>query len=149
VGAGSCVSAGIFGPLGLELPEWEQGTPAVLCVAGPHAIPVSTYVRADGRRVLVALGGRRETLARLREDPRAAFCVLDARVAFTAYGDAVVVRESLEAAPGNVAVEVRVERVQDHLADGRTEMLAGPRWRWSDQEAAAVQPHIVEELRTL
>ena len=27
------------------LPDWEVGTPAVLIVAGPHAIPVSTAVR--------------------------------------------------------------------------------------------------------
>ena len=31
----------------------------------------------------------------------------------------------MEAAPGNIAVELRVERVQDHLADGRTEILDG------------------------
>ena len=35
------------------LPHWEQGTPAVLCVAGPHAIPVSTAVRDE---VLVGVG---------------------------------------------------------------------------------------------
>jgi hypothetical protein len=121
----------------------------VLCAAGPHAIPVSSYVRSDGGRVLIALGGRRETLARLRDDPRAAFCVLGQAVAFTAYGDAVILRESLETAPGNVAVELRVDRVQDHLADGRTEILAGPRWRWVDAEAAAIQPQILEELRSL
>jgi hypothetical protein len=135
--------------LGLELPEWEQGTPAVLCVAGPHAIPVSTYVRAHVGRILLALGGRRETLARLREDPRAAFCVLGAGVAFTAYGDAVIVRESLEAAAGNVAVELRVERVQDHLADGRTEILEGPKWEWRDNEAAQAAPAILAELRSI
>ena len=58
------------------LPTWPPGTPAVLCVAGPHAIPVSSYVRAGDDRILLALGSRRETLARLRADPGAAFCVL-------------------------------------------------------------------------
>jgi hypothetical protein len=121
----------------------------VLCVAGPHAIPVSTYVRADNGRILVALGGRRETLARLREDPRAAFCVLGNGVAFTAHCAAAVVRESLAAAPANVAVELRVERVQDHLADGRTELLDGARWRWLDEEAARAAPAILDELRSM
>jgi hypothetical protein len=39
--------------------------------------------------------------------------------------------------------------VQDHLADGRTEILNGPGWRWIDEEAAALQPRILAELETL
>ena len=128
------------------LPDWEQGTPAVLCVTGPHAIPVSTYVRSADDRILVALGRRRATLARLRVDPRVAFCVLAEGVAFTAHCTARVVRESLDAAATNVAVELSVERVQDHLADGRTELLAGARWRWRDEQAAASAPGILAEL---
>ena len=131
------------------LPDWAPGTPAVLCVAGPHAIPVSSYVRAGDDRIVLALGARRDTLSRLRADPATAFCVLGEGVAFTAHCHAAVVRESLQAAAGNVAVELRVERVQDHLADGRTELLDGARWRWSDEEAAALQPRILEELRSL
>lgn len=131
------------------LPTWPAGTPALLCATGPHVIPVSTYARAGDDRILVALGARRETLARLREDPRAAFCVLATGVAFTAHCRAAVVRESLEAAPGNVAVELRVERVQDHLADGRTELLDGAPWRWLDADAAALQPAILDELKAL
>jgi hypothetical protein len=121
----------------------------VLCVAGPHAIPVSSYVRAADDRIVLALGGRRETLARLRTDPAAAFCVLGEGVAFTAHCRAAVVRDALDAAPANVAVELRVEQVQDHLADGRTEVLDGARWRWVDEEAAALQPRILAELKTL
>ena len=70
-------------------------------------------------------------------------------VAFTAHCRAAVVRESMEAAAGNMAVELRVERVQDHLADGRTEILDGARWRWIDEEAAALQPRILAELEAL
>lgn len=121
----------------------------MLCVAGPHAIPVTSYVRAGEDRILVALGGRRETLRRLRAEPEAAFLVLGRGVAFTAHCRATVVRESLESAPANVAVELRVERVQDHLADGRTEILDGASWRWIDEEAAALQPRILEELEAL
>ena len=131
------------------LPTWPPGTPAILCVAGPHAIPVSSYVQAGEARIVVALGARRETLARLRADPATAFCVLGEGVAFTAHCRAMVVRESLKAAEGNGAVELRVERVQDHLADGRTEILDGARWGWTDEEAAELQPHILAELSAL
>jgi hypothetical protein len=131
------------------LPTWPPGTPAVLCVAGPHAIPVSSYVRAGDDRIVLALGARRETLARLRDDPKVAFCVLGPGVAFTAHSHASVAKESMDAAAGNAAVELRVGEVQDHLADGRTEILDGAQWRWTDEEAAALQPQILKELETL
>ena len=131
------------------LPNWERGTPGVLCAVGPHPIPISTAVRAGHDRLLLALGSDRETLRRLREDPRSAFCLLGHGVAFTAHGRAVVVAEELEAAETVAAVELRVERVQDHLADGRTEMLDGARWRWLDRQAAEGEPAIIAELEQL
>jgi hypothetical protein len=127
------------------LPEWEPGTPAVLIVAGPHAIPVSTSIRRGDQRVVFALGQRRETLGRLRADSSAALCVLGRGVAFTAYGEAVVVREELDAAPV-AAVELRVARVQDHLADGHTEMLAGARYEWRDEDEVRAESRIRAEL---
>lgn len=130
------------------LPTWERGTPAVLCVAGPHAIPVSTALRAGDRRVLFALGRRRDTLARLREDPRAALCVMGERVAFTAHGRVAELSRQLGDVPV-VALELRVERVQDHLADGRTEMIGGARWRWRDAGAARADELVVAGLRRL
>jgi hypothetical protein len=132
----------------LSLPKWERGTPAVLVVAGPHAIPVSTAVRAGDRRVLLALGRRRETLARLRADPEACLCLLGAGVAFTAFGRARVLLEELPEAPV-AALELDVERVQDHLADGRTEMLDGARWRWRDPAAAEADTRVAEGLQRL
>ena len=131
------------------LPHWEKGTPAILSVAGPHSIPISTVVRAGDDRVLFALGRRRETLRRLRDDPRAGLCLLGAGLAFTAHGRAAVIVEQLEAADRVVAVELRVERVQDHLADGRTEMLDGARWRWRDEEFGTAEERIVAELGRL
>jgi hypothetical protein len=131
------------------LPTWPSGTPALLCVAGQHAIPVSGYVRAGDDRVVVALGARRTTLARLRSDPAVSFCVLAQGVAFTAHCRAEVVRESMDAAPGNTAVELRVEGIQNHLADGRTRILDGARWEWTDEEAASLQPRILKELEGL
>ena len=57
----------------VELPEWPPGTVAILSTGAgdPHAIPVSTAVRAGPRAILFALSLRRESLARLREERRA------------------------------------------------------------------------------
>jgi hypothetical protein len=132
----------------VSLPSWEPGTPGVLCVSGPHAIPVSTAVRADSDRLLLALGARRETLARLQADPEVALCLLGEGVAFTAYGDARVVAERLASAPV-AAVELLVTSVADHLADGRTEMLDGARWRRSEERYAESDAAIAAELRGL
>jgi hypothetical protein len=118
----------------------------VLCTTGPHAIPISTALRAGDNRVVFALGRGRETLAILRGDPRSALCVLAEGAAFTAYGNARVVREELEAAPNVAALELVVDEVSDHLADSRTEMLDSARWRWTDERAAAEDPRIAQEL---
>jgi hypothetical protein len=132
-----------------ELPHWDPGTPAVLCVHGPHSIPVSTATRASGHRIVFALARRRETLARLREHPAAALCFLGEGIAFTAEGPAQVVREELEASPHVAAVELRVTRIQDHLADGRTEMLDGARWSFTSEEAAEADAALRRELAGL
>jgi hypothetical protein len=132
-----------------RLPAWERGTPGILCAPGPRAIPISTAVRTGDDRILFALARGRETLTVLREKPSAAFCVLGAGVAFTAHGVVSVVREQLEAAPTVAGLELRVERVQDHLADGRTELLDGARWRWRDESFARAEDEIVAELRRL
>jgi hypothetical protein len=132
-----------------RLPQWERGTPAVLCAAGPHAIPISTAVRVADDTIRFALGREREMLHRLREDGRAALLVMGKGVAFSAYGWAAVVAEELEVADTVVAVELRVDRFQDHLADGRTEMVDGARWRWTDEQLAESEPKIWAELEGL
>lgn len=131
------------------LPAWSPGTAAVLCVSGPHAIPVSTPIRAGDRRVLLALGGRRESLRRLREDPAAALCVLAEGVAFTAQGHARVVQEGVAGAQSLVVVALEVSGIVDHLADGRTEMIGAAQWRWRDVAAAESDPLIRAELERL
>jgi hypothetical protein len=131
------------------LPRWERGTPAVLCVAGPHPIPITAFLRRGDNRVLLALGRRRDTLRRLREDSAVALLLMGSGLAFTAHGRARVIAEELEAADTVVAVELLVERVQDHLADGRTEMLDGPRWRWRAEEHGEAEDVILAELAML
>jgi hypothetical protein len=131
------------------LPSWVRGTPGVLCVDGPHAIPVTTIVRCGDDRVLFSLGRERETLRRLRAEPRVALCVLGEGIAFTAHGLAYELDDAIEAVDTVVAVELRVKRVQDHLADGRTEMLDGARWRWTDESHGEAEDAIVAELKRL
>ena len=121
----------------------------MLCVDGPHAIPVTTIVRAGDDRVLFSLGRERETLRRLRGEPRVALCVLGEGIAFTAHGYAYELGDEIEAVDTVVAVELRVQDVQDHLADGRTEMLDGARWRWTDESHGEAEDAIVAELKRL
>ena len=97
--------------------------------------------------MLLALGRRRETLRRLREDSAVALLLMGRGLAFTAHGRARVIAEELEATDTVVAVELLVERVQDHLADGRTEMLDGARWRWRAEEHGEAEDVILAELR--
>jgi Pyridoxamine 5'-phosphate oxidase len=119
------------------LPAWEPGTVAVLSTGGgaPHAIPVSTGVRAGPRTVLLALALRRESLARLRDDPRCALTIMaGGDVAVTALGRAAVVEDPMAVSDNIAAVRVDVERIQDHGQD-RFEIDAGVRWHWTDEEA--------------
>jgi flavin reductase (DIM6/NTAB) family NADH-FMN oxidoreductase RutF len=116
------------------LPEWPAGTVAVLTTCGgePHAIPVSTAVRRGPRSLAFALGLRRQSLARLRADPRCALTLLAAgNVAVTAIGRASVVAEVEHVA----IVHVSVERIQDHARDTFV-IDDGVQWRWTDDEAA-------------
>jgi hypothetical protein len=120
-----------------ELPEWEPGTVAVLSTGGgaPHAIPVSTAVRAGPRAMVLALALRRESLARLREDPRCALTLLTAgNVAVTALGRARVVAEPMAVSDKIAAVRIDVEAIQDH-GQPTFAIDAGVRWHWTEEEA--------------
>jgi hypothetical protein len=99
---------------------------------GPHAIPVSAALRAGPRRALIGLATTRGSLARLRADDRVALAIVFEDVAATAYGRARVLEPEL--VDGVVAVEIEVERVQDH--DRPTFAIeSGVRWRWTDRDA--------------
>jgi Pyridoxamine 5'-phosphate oxidase len=130
------------------LPEWPDGTVATLSTGAgdPHAIPVSTIVRAGDRAVLFVLARRRESLARLRADPRCALTILASGVSVTAIGRATVL--DAELSERVVAVRLDVERVQDHAQD-TFELLEGVRWRWTDAEAERTDAWLREALRRL
>jgi hypothetical protein len=128
------------------LPHWPDGTVATLSTGGgePHAIPVSTIVRVDESTVAFVLARRRESLARLRDDPRCALTILAAGVSVTAIGRAVEIDADV---PENVvALRMDVERVQDH-AQPTFEILEGVRWRWLDADAQRTDAALREALR--
>ncbi|MGH8898113.1 MAG: pyridoxamine 5'-phosphate oxidase family protein [Egibacteraceae bacterium] len=119
------------------MPEWPPDTVVILSTAAgrPHAIPVSTGVRAGSRVALFALAAGRESLRRLRADPRVALTLLcEGDVAVTAYGTARVIEEPLPGIDGVVAVAVDVEEVADH-SQPRFVIEAGVQWRWVDPQA--------------
>jgi hypothetical protein len=130
-----------------ELPDWPAGTVAVLSTGGgdPHAIPVSTALRAGPRAIVLGLALRRESLARLRAEPACALTVLAAGdLAFTALGRATIVDEGDRIA----AVRIDVERIQDH---GQHTFVIedGVSWRWVDADAERGDAAVREALRKL
>jgi hypothetical protein len=132
------------------LPPWDDGTVAILSTGGgaPHAIPVSTGVRAGGRRVLLALARRRESLARLRAEPRCALTVMAADIACTAHARATIVQEPMAVSDQVAAVALEVDAVQDHLQP-RFTIEGGVPWRWTDDEARGRDDAIRAALRAL
>ena len=134
-----------------QLPDWPAGTVAVLSTGGgaPHAIPVSTAVRAGPRGVLLALARSRTSLARLRADPRCALTILaGGDVAFTAHGRARVVEDPMAVADTVVAVAIDVDDVQSH-ADPRCATAAGGPGGWVAAVAAPRDAAIRAALRRL
>lgn len=131
------------------LSQWPAGTVLVLSTGGeePHSIPVSAAVLAGPSRVLVGLAESRASLARLRAHPRVALCIMaEGDVAITAYGTARELEDELT--DGVVAVEIAVDRVQDH---GRPTFAidAGVSWRWTDAQARARDRQVREALERL
>lgn len=132
------------------LPDWPDATVAVLSTGAgpPHAIPVSTALRSGPRTVHLALGLRRASLARLREQPSVALTVVAAGVAFTALGEAVVVEAPLVEAPRVAAVRIDVTELQDHRTP-RFAIEDGVAWRWTDAEAQRTDADVRAGLRRL
>lgn len=115
----------------------------------PHAIPVSTGVRAGPRLVLIALALRRDSLRRLREEPRAALTILSAGdVAVTAHAQTRIVEDPMAVSDRVAAVALHVDRVQDH-GQPRFTIEQGVRWSWTDDEARERDAVIREALTRL
>ena len=131
------------------IPDWPAGTVAILVTAGPHAIPVSTAVRAGPRRVLLALSLRRRSLALLRDRPRVALTILaGGDVAITAHCRASIREDPMAASDRVAAVALEVEAIQDH-GQPRFVIEEAVRWRWVDDEARDADAAIRAGLREL
>ena len=133
-----------------ELPQWDDGVVAILSTAGgpAHAIPVSTAVRAGARTIVLALALRRESLARLRADPRVALTFFAPDVACTAHATAAIVEEPLAEADAVAAVRLDVHGLQDHRQP-RFAIDDGVRWQWTDEEARERDAEVRDGLRRL
>ena len=133
------------------LPDWRPGTVAVLSTgAGPlNAIPVSTAVPTGPQTILLALASRRESLARLREDPRCALTIMaGGDVAFTAHGRAAIVEDPMAVSDRVTAMRIDVEAIQDHGQD-TFEIDDGVRWHWTTPEAERRDAEIRAALREI
>jgi len=130
------------------LPDWTPGAVAILSTVGEgaHAIPVSTGLRASDRLVLLALAGRRRSLAHLRAEPRVALTILsEGDVAVTVHGVCEVVADPMEISDRVCAVALEVVRIQDH-GQPRFEIESGVGWRWTDPEAEERDRQVRAEL---
>jgi hypothetical protein len=120
------------------LPDWPAGTVCVLATSGaggPHAIPVSTALRAGDGRIVLALARSRGSLQRLRADPRVSLTVMAGPdLAFTAHGTADVIADPLPGAEAVTGVEIHVDAVDRHERPTFA-IEAGVAWRWTDPEA--------------
>jgi hypothetical protein len=133
------------------LPEWPVRTIAVLVTIdeGPHAIPVSAPVRADGHTILLSLHRSRDSLARLRRRPQVALAVLaEGNTAFTARGTARVIDEPMTEAADYAAVAIDVTDVDDHR-QGAFTVEAGVNRRWIDDEEKGALGRRIEILQRL
>lgn len=120
------------------LPHWPLRTIAVLVTiddrGAPHAIPVSAPVRAGADTILLSLHRTRDSLHRLRENPKVALLVLaEGDTAFTARGIARVVAEPMQDAPDYAAVEITVAAIDDHRQPAFT-VAAGVDRTWVDDD---------------
>jgi len=130
------------------LPDWPAGTVAILATGGeePHAIPVSALVRAGPLLVLLGLAHGRESLGRLRRQPRVTLAIVGEQLAVSVDGLARVVREELVEGVAAVAIDVR--SVTDHRRP-TFEIEAGVRWRWTDADAAGRDAEVQTALSRL
>jgi flavin reductase (DIM6/NTAB) family NADH-FMN oxidoreductase RutF len=121
-------------PSPVDLPQWPAGTVAILATAGdrPHAIPVSAVRRSGPDRILLALGRRRESLARLRAQPEVTLAICGPDIALSADGTATVIDEQLTNSV--VAVSIVVHTLHDHRRPTFA-LRAGVAWEWTDEDA--------------
>lgn len=136
---------------GPSIPELPEGIVAVLATvgpAGPVAIPVSALLRGGPDRLRFALARTRGSVARLREDPRAAVSLNGPGIALVIEGRAAVAADPLPGAEFMAAFELAASRIRDARGPA-TEVDDGIRWRWTTPEAAARHAAVMDALAAL
>ena len=123
----------------------DAGLTAV--IAGLWSLMIWT-VGATFLLVLIALALRRESLARLREEPRCALTIMGAgNIALTAHATASIVQDPMEVSDKVAAVCLDVEEIQDHTQP-RFAIESSVKWRWCELEArerdAAIRAALTE-----
>ena len=134
-----------------RIPELPEGIVAVLATvgaSGPVAIPVSALLRAGPARLLFALARTRGSVARLRDDPRAAVSLHAPGMSLCVEGVARVAADPLPGAGRMVAFSLEAGRIRDARGPA-TEVDDGIRWRWTDDEAAERHAAVMAALAAL
>lgn len=121
---------------------------ATIGPAGPVAVPVSAIHRRDERALLVALSHRRATVARLRDDPRAALSLNGSGFSLCVEGVARLAADPLPGAEFMVAFVIEARRAWDARGPV-TEIDAGIRWRWTEPEAEDRHARVLAALAGL
>lgn len=135
----------------LPLPEFPPGLVAVLATVGPRgpvAIPVSALLRCGAHELLLALAGRRGSLARLRDEPRVALSLSGPGFCLAVEGEARVEADPLPGAENMVGVRVRADVVRDTCGPS-TAVDAGIRWRWTTGESETRHRRVLAALAAL
>ncbi len=133
------------------LPAFPADLVAVLATVapdGPAAIPVSAVYRAGDHEVLFALAHHRGSLARLREDPRAALTRIGTGFAVVARGEAAVVADPLPGADFVTGLRFTSVTVGDAIGLA-TVVHRGVRWGWRDAPSARRHRQVLTALRAL
>ena len=134
-----------------SIPDLPEGIVAVLATtgpAGPAAIPVSAVVRAGPGLLLFALARTRGSVARLRDDPRAAVSLNGPGMSLCVEGLARVAADPLPGAQFMVGYRLEAGRIRDARGPA-TEVDEGIRWRWTSADAAARHAAVMAALAAL
>jgi Pyridoxamine 5'-phosphate oxidase len=131
----------------ISLPELPVGTVVILAtvgVDGPHAIPVSA-ARFGSGELLLALSRTRDSVTRVRAQPRVAVTIVETGIAQTIRGSAHVACEELPGAEFMAVIAVTIDAIDDHLRP-QTRIESGVRWAWADPDMAAKDRSVLAAL---
>lgn len=113
-----------------------------------HTAVMTWVVAKDSHVIRVAMDGRGQPLANIRENPRVAMEILGEELNMAVRGTASIIKERMDAVPFPCAVvEIRVEEVMDHAVPEIR--FKGPSYRYvsGKQEYYQVEREVFAELK--